>query len=247
MYNPQNMREALSRDFTASKPDDFDGVDVEYTDEKTWSNLTVKCRIKNMPGREDDQGTRVLKIKIEGVHNRDKAYQYGMRVRLRQVFQRIEYSFSTEYAALNSGYGDYVMLGDNITGYGKSSILKSFTLVGAVYMLISSEPFDWSAGGVHLVAIRRPDGTVSGPYIATRLDDYRLTIQKSDFDQDTTGFYPDFESKSEPPFLQFGPESLWCYPAIITEVNPGGTKYCSVKAVNYDERIYSYDNALADN
>lgn len=247
MYNPQVMREPLSRDFIASKPDDFDGVDVEYLDGETWNPLTVRCRIKDFPGLPDDAGTRVFKVKLEGVHNRDKAYQHGMRIRLRQIFQKTEYSFSTEYAALNSSYGDYVALGDNVSGYAKSSVLKSFTEVGSVYMLVSSEAFDWSAGGVHMVAIRRLDGTVSGPYVATRLDDYRLTISKSEFDADPTGFYPDFNAPSEPPFLQFGPEDIWCYPAIITEVNPSGTKYCTVKAVNYAPEIYTYDNALADN
>lgn len=246
MYNPQIMREALTTEFTAVDYDDYNGVDVEYTDETTWTNLTVQCRVKNFPGLVDDTGTRVYKMKLEGVHNRNKAYQAGMRERMRQIFQKTQYSFSTEWAALNSSYGDYVALGDNTPGYAKSSVLKSFTTVGDVYLLVSSEPFDWSAPGSHLVAIRRLDGSVSGPFQATRLDDKRLTINKSEFDE-TGGFYPDFNIASEPPFLQFGPADIWCYPALITEVNPSGTQYCSVKAVNYDVRIYTYDNTLADN
>lgn len=247
IYNPQNMREPLKDEFVALDYDDFDGIVVEYTDEKTWTDLSVECFVKSFPGLPDDLGTKTFKIKLKGVHNRNKAYQIGMRERMRQIFQKRNYSFSTEWSALNSSYGDYVALGDNTPGYAQSARLKSFLQVGDVYVLMVGEKMIWDLTGANLVGIRRDDGSLSGPFDAVRLDDYRMTILKSDFDAEGVGFFPDFTKPNESPFIQFGPEGIWCYPALITEVNPRGTKYCEVKALNYDPRIYHYDDALADN
>ncbi|MNJ67071.1 hypothetical protein D3C77_632120 [compost metagenome] len=45
-----------------------------------------------------------------------------------------------------------------------------------------------------------------------------------------------------PPIIQFGHESRWVYPTLITEVNPKGTRSCGMKAVNYDVRMYADDD-----
>lgn len=232
IYNPQVMKESLSREFTSSTIDDYDGVDVEYTDSKTWQKETVECRL---PG---DVGLRVDKIKLEGVTNRDKAWRIGMRQRRAHIYRRKTYGFSTELDALNSEYLDYAALGDNVPGYGQSGMMEEFAPLSGSYLIKSSQPFDWSAGGVHLVAVRRKNGTASGPYVATRIDDYRFTIPGLDF-------VPDLEGRSEPPVMQFGPESRWCYPALITDVTPSGTSSCKVSAVNYDVRVYADDDNFA--
>jgi hypothetical protein len=232
IYNPQIMKESLSREFTSSTIDDYDGVDVEYTDSKTWQKETVECRL---PG---DVGLRVDKIKLEGVTNRDRAWRIGMRQRRAHIYRRKTYGFSTELDALNSEYLDYAALGDNVPGYGQSGMMEEFAPMSGSFLIKSSQPFDWSAGGVHLVAVRRKNGTASGPYVATRIDDYRFTIP-------TLDFVPDLEGRSEPPVLQFGPEGRWCYPALITDVTPSGTASCKVSAVNYDVRVYADDDNFA--
>lgn len=100
---------------------------------------------------------------------------------------------------------------------------------------MSSEPLNWSAGGEHWIALRRRDGSASGPYVANRIDDYRLTIPHLDFT-------PVLDSAMDAPVLQFGPKGKFFYPALIKEVNPSGTVSCNVTAVNYDERVYADDN-----
>uniref|UniRef100_A0AB39C0H7 Tail protein n=1 Tax=Pakpunavirus sp. TaxID=2833053 RepID=A0AB39C0H7_9CAUD len=225
-YTPQNMTRPLSRQFSALKPDDFDGVDVEYTDGKTWQKETVQCRL---PG---DAGLRVEKIRVEGVTGRTQAWRIGMRRRMEQKYRRWSYSFGTELDALNSRYLSYVPLQDDVPGYGQSALMLSYDSG----IIESSEPFDWSAGGAHVVGIRRTDGTLSGPYAATRIDDYRLSISGLDFDPDTSW-------SIEPPHLLFGPVNRWSYPALITSISPSGTDGASVEAVNYSPLVYTYDNA----
>ena len=83
--------------------------------------------------------------------------------------------------------------------------------------------------------VRRRDGTASGPYTATRINDRTFTIPTLDFE-------PVLNTAALPPIIQFGHESRWVYPAIITDVNPKGTKTCSLKAVNYDVRMFADDD-----
>ncbi len=225
-YTPQNMTKALTRQFSALKPDDFDGVDVEYTDGKTWQKETVECRL---PG---DIGVRVEKMKLDGVTGRTQAWRIGMRRRMEQKYRRWSYSFGTELDALNSRYLSYVPLQDDVPGYGQSALMLSYS----AGLIEASEPFDWSAGGAHVVGIRRPDGTLAGPYAATRIDDYRLSIVGMDFEPDTSW-------SIEPPHLLFGPVNRWSYPALITSISPSGTDGASVEAVNYAPEVYAYDDA----
>ena len=225
-YTPQNMTGPLIRQFSARKPDDFDGVDVEYLDGVSWQKETIKCRL---PG---DLGVRVEKIKADGVTDKTRAWRIGMRQRMIQKYRRWGYRFQTEMDALNSRYLSYVPLQDDVPGYGQSALMLSYDSG----IIESSEPFDWSAGGAHVVGIRRPDGTLSGPYAATRIDDYRLSISGIDFEPDTSW-------SIEPPHLLFGPLNRWSYPALITSISPSGTDGASVQAVNYAPEVYTYDNA----
>lgn len=230
MYTPQNMTEPLVRQFQAPSPDDFDGVDVEYLDADVWAVRTVKCRL---PG---DIGRKVEKLSLEGVTDRTRAWRIGMRQRRATKYRRWAYTFATELDALNSRYLGFEALADDVPGYGQSAILLAAVPSGGSVVLESSEPFKWDGAGPFVVAIRRRDGTLSGPYPATRVDDYRLTVPAPlDFTPDTTW-------QVEPPHLLFGPLNRWHYPALITDVSPQGTSGASVSAMNYDARVYADDD-----
>ena len=229
-YSPQNMTSPLVRQFSSTDVDDFDGVDVEYFDAVSRQWTTVECRL---PG---DLGQRVEKMRIPGVTDETRAWRIGMRKRRAQRYRRWGYTFNTELDAMNSGYLSYVPLLDDVPGYGQSAILDGYLVSGGGALLVSSEPLDWSAGGEHVVGLRRPDGTLSGPFTATRVDDYRLTIAAvPDFD-------PNLTWDIEPPHLYFGSRVRWCFPALITDVSPTGTVGCSVTAINYDARVYADDD-----
>lgn len=233
MYSPQNMVERLSIESSAHNDNDFDGVQVTYQDATTWTQEVVDCFLPT-----DTDGRRIEKIEAPGITDRDKAYQFGMRRRRVLYYRRDAYSFSTEEDALNSRYLGYEAVCDDVPGYGQSALLLGFELTGGVVLLESSEPLDWSAAGAHVAALRRVDGTLSGPYTATRVDDYRFTVPALDF-------VPDVSWELEPPHIMFGPVQSWTYPVLITSVDPRGTSGTSVEAVGYDARVYLSDDALA--
>jgi hypothetical protein len=233
MYTPQNMTEQLKRNFSLPAPDDYDGVDIKYVDETTHATELVRCRL---PG---DLGLTVQTVTLKGVTNRDRAWRIGMRTRRAQVYRTKSYSWSTEFDGLNSGYLSYDAVADDIPGYGTTAILEDFTSGSGPVVLTSSEDFAWEAGASHVVALRRPDGSLSGPWAASRVDDFRLAIP-------TLDFVPDLSWDIEPPHLLFGKSTRWCYPVLITSIEPGDHS-ADMEAVNYDPRVFADDDNFADN
>lgn len=229
MYTPQNMTEQLTRSFQTIRPDESDGVDVEYVDGVSWTKETVECRLSG------DAGTKVEKITVEGVTDRTKAWRIGMRQRRMQKYRRWAYKFATEMDALNSSYMSFCAVGDDVPGYSQSSILLGYTLMPGYVLLQSSEPFTFVDEVSHVVGIRRPDGTLSGPYVATRVSEKVISIPDIDFT-------PDVSWDIEPPHLIFGTVNKWSYPVLISSVSHNGESKVDVEAVNYDVRIYSDDD-----
>lgn len=224
-YSPQNMTGPLKRSVQAPRPDDPDGVDVEYFSAETWTKETVECRL---PG---DNGFKAEKLRIEGVTSRTKAWQIGMRERRRIKYRRWSYRFDTELDALNSRYMSYVALLDDVPGYGQSALIEDMD--GDV--IRSSEPLEWTEGVSHVIAWRRPDGTLAGPYPAAEGEDEYHVI--ADMDE-----WPDIDRRGELPHLYFGRVDEWSFPALITDVNPQGFEGVSVEATNYSPEVYASDN-----
>lgn len=231
MYTPYNMTGPLKRSFTLPAPDDYDGVLIKFKDGKTWAEETVKCKL---PG---DAFNRVKEITLDGVTDRDRAWRYGMRERRTQVYQNKSFSWPTELSALNSSYLSYDGVADDIPGYAQSSLMVDYSMGEGPVVIESDEAFVWEEGKAHVLAIRRPDGSISGPWATARLDDYRVVIPTIDFE-------PDLSLEILPPHLLFGVTTRWCYPVLITSIDPGDFG-AEVEAVNYDARVYADDDNFA--
>ena len=231
MYTPQNMTEELKRNLTLLEPDAYDGVNIKYVDGVTRATEMVPCRLSG------DAGKTVQTVTVKGITNVDRAWRYGMRLRRAQVYRNKTYSWSTELDALNSGYLSYDAVADDIPGYGQSAILVDYTDGVGPVILESTERFVWTSGASHVVALRRPDGSLSGPWAASRIDEFRLAIPALDF-------APDLSWGIDPPHLLFGESTRWCYPVLITSIEPGDHS-ADVEAVNYDPRVYADDDNFA--
>lgn len=236
MYTPQNFAGSGFLRRTprlVANPDKFDGVQVTFTDERTWSEATVDCFLL------EDMGRKIDKVTMPGVTNRDKAYQLGMRRRRVDRFRPDVFSWETEGDALVSRYLSYCAVADDTTGYPQSALLHAYQVQpdGSVVLAVGEE-FDWSGPGEPRVLIRRPDGTASGPYPATRIDAYRLQIPPMDF-------VPDVSWQRDPPHVLFGTTTRLCYPVLITSIEPNGFSSARVEAVGYDARVYLDDDSPA--
>lgn len=235
-YSAQNVVSDISFGITMPRPDDHDGVDVEFINETTWEEDEVQCRL---PG---DQGFKTEKLRLDGVTSRTQAYQIGMRRRRELKYRRKEFTFSTELDALNSRYMRRNALITDVPGQGQSMILEGFEdMGGGDYRLFVTEPLDWSAGGAHVVAWRRADGTMAGPFPAAQGSaEDEVIMQGVTAEEDEPVIYPSME----PPHVYFGPESSWSHDVLITEINPNGFESVDVQAVGYDPRVYLDDDSV---
>ena len=142
--------------------------------------------------------------------------------------------------AVKSEYFSTSVVADDIPGYGQSAMMWSISDAGGGKALIeSSEMFTWTSGASHVIAWRKANGQIAGPFVATKVDDYHLLA--------TVGSepYPTISGTQEPPHLLFGVSTNYCYPAIVTKVAPSGRMDIAVEAVNYTDSVYAYDNATA--
>lgn len=230
-YSPQNMTKGLKIDGPLPSINDFDGVDVEYYSNMTWAWETVPCR---WPG---DAGSKVEKVKLPGVGDRNRAYRFGMRRRGHQLFRQDTYSWETELAGMNSGYLSFCAVASDTPGLCQSAQLRSVTAVTGGFLLESTEPIDWSVPEAYKVGISRADGSLSGPFQATEIDEYHMQITDLDF-------VPDTSMTLQLPQLLVGPSSKWAYPVLVTSSNPSNGNV-AIKGMPYDARVYTYDNATA--
>lgn len=227
-YSPQNMTKMLKISGAMPSINDFDGVDVEYYSRKTWAWETRPCR---WPG---DQGIKVEKIKLPGISDETRAWRIGMRRRGHQKFRTDVYSWETELDGGNSGYLSFAAVADDAPKRCQSAILLDFQVTPGGTLLQSSEPLDWSAGGEHRIGVRKLDGTLSGPWVATQVDAYTARVDELDFT-------PVVDGSLEPPHILFGPATRWAYPVLVTSADPANGNF-AMKGMPYDARVYTYDD-----
>lgn len=232
MYAPQNilpnswnMSASL---FDASEPD---GVEVEYMDGSggTWKSATILC---TLPG---EAGENPEKVRAFGITDRTKAYQYGMRKRSAMRYRRKQHKFATEMDGLNSNYLSYDGLGIESPSFSQTGELIAFN--GRTLTL--SEDVEFGTG-THYIALRKANGTASGPYVCTQGAASNEVILASDLD-----FVPVINGRQDPPFYMFGIAAEWCERVLIQKIEPSGTDRVNITAINDDDRVYAYDDAVA--
>lgn len=232
IYMPNFMLdEGLVREDSHYDGQEPDGVDVEYLDETTGEMEIVECRL---PG---DAGLRPKRIQSVGIINEEKAWRYGMRERRRLRYKPAQYSFKTEMDALNSNYGDVIVVASEIfssqTGAVKSQSGPLITL--------DFEPVFGS--GTHYAAFKKPDGRYSGLYEveATASPDVIELVSPVSFD-----FDPVLDSSSdedgENTLISFGAAEEWGDLAIVRNIQKSGEFEVEVVAEEFLTEIYADDD-----
>ncbi|HEJ9267236.1 TPA: kinase [Klebsiella oxytoca] len=235
IITPHEMTEELKTGFTAPSDDDYDGVDVTYINGTTWAEETVQCRTSDNP-----TPVKIEDYQLDGVLNRDRAYQTGMRHLMKYLQQRETYQTTTELDALCYNVGDRIVLTDDIPDSATtiSCLVESLSTVNGVTTMTVSEPLDWTYPNPRAL-IRYQDGSASALMVATKVGDYQLSVPYlSKFDE------IDFSTASiEPVRLVFCDSSRVGYNAIVSEIAPQSDGTCQVTAKEYRASFYDYDNA----
>lgn len=228
MYQPDNiLTGGIESSYNLIDEDEPDGIEVEYFDAESWRPETV---LATLP---DDDGIMPESLQAFGITDRTRAWRLGMRVRRERRYRRIQHTWKTELDGLNSRFGNFCALGNDIPGYSQTGIVVSYQ---SSTLGLSNE-VDFEASGAHYIVLRKPNGRLSGPYAVTKGEDDFHVVLSGPLD-----FTPIFDGSQEPPLYQFGVASRIFEQVLITDVKPQGMESVSVTAFNYDERVYSDDD-----
>lgn len=236
VISPHEMVENLQVGFSAPSNDDYGGVDVTYINGTTWAEETVQCRTPDNP-----TPTKVEDYKLDGVLDRDRAYQIGMRRLMKYLLQRLTFSTTTELDALCYNVGDRLILTDDIPGNQTvSTLIESMETNGDLTTFTVTELLDWSYPDPR-VLIRYQDSTASPSLmVPVNAGDYKVTVP----------YLPVFDDMNfddpaiEPPRLIFCNSSRVGYDVIVSEIAPQSDGTCQLSAKDYRTTFYSHDNAI---
>ena len=120
---------------------------------------------------------------------------------------------------------------------------KTTSAAKSVGKAILSEPLDWSAGGSHVLAFRKPDGSVAGPYqTSAGTDLYRVTL--TDWD-DTADPTPYTGSAMERAHYAFGPTNLNYIRARVLAVRPKSAETVEIYSVVEADAVHTADTGTS--
>lgn len=230
-FSPQNMIGEVTETTRQHRSDDNDGYEIEFTSEETWETMTVKCL---PPG---SLGVRLKKHKIEGVIQRHIAWRIGMRMAMSDLYRRTGHSFKTPASGLNAFYLDYVSVITSLRNWGQSFNLVHLEQNGDKALLFLSEPVVLDGMQAPFVAaIRNFSDQVLGPFSATVVDTQCVEITGVNRSLPVPALDKDL------PDVYFGQIDKLSHKSLIQTVRPDKGINATIETLNYDERVYAYDD-----
>lgn len=221
-YSAQNIIGDITHSFKSRRIDDYDGVEVEYVDPSTFDKKVVQCLL---PG---SHGLKIRKLSINGVNDKNRAYIIGMREASIDRYINKDFSFKTEMDAFNSDYMSYIAIIDDVPKFGQSALIlavddEKVTLSEDIRE--KPDIFSW----------RDRNGKLIGPFKIKSFDGPFAYV-------DLGTNRPIVSLNYELPHAYLGTEQRWAHKCLVTDITPNGIDSATISAINYDDRIYDYDN-----
>ena len=225
MFTTRNIvRGSMKLDYTLPSDETADAIDVEYFDAGVWQPRTVRAAL---PGSAE---ANVAKLKLFGVTGRDQAWREGMYMAAANRYRRRHVSFSTEMEGFIVSLGDLIALQHDVPSWGQGGEVTAYD---GLYAVTTSEPLDWSAGGAHVIAFRKRDGSVDGPYAATAGATARDVVIASPSAAIYTG------GAAERTHYAFGPTDAQYIEARVVSVRPRSDSQVEIAAVVESDFVHT--------
>lgn len=234
MFSMRNIvKGSFKVDYVMPTEEMADALDVEYFDATIWQWQTVRCKL---PGSTE---SNVVNERIFGITNRQHAWQEGMYMLACNKYRRRLPSLSTEMDGFIPTLGDYCIIAHDMPGWGQSGVVKSWN--ADLQILEVSEPLQWADTGTHYIGLRRPNGSVAGPYeVMDGGDEYRMVLI------DTPDFTPTPGTKTkEPTHYAFGVGETWRLPVRAVNIRPRGLDKADLEFVVEDPAVHLADLGLS--
>lgn len=198
-----------------------DGFEVEYIDPDTWKPEVVLCLL---PGQV---GNNPKRIKLQGVTDRQRAFDLGMHLWYKESKERDQITVKTGLEGYIPTYGDLGRFGSDIPRWGQNGFVES--ILGNVVTL--SEEVTFTDGQTHQMAIRGKVGQDLGPFTVTPGDAPNQVLVVGTIPNDQVFF--DFQN--EPPYFTFGVSNFVGKICRVVSLNPQESEGITIKAIVDDQ------------
>jgi hypothetical protein len=229
LYSMRNIvRGSFSLEFITPTPDTADAIEVSYFDDTAWKPRRVTAKLAG------SAAAKPAKVELFGVTDRAQAYKEGLYMAGANRYRRTMIKFETEMEGFIPSYGDLIAVSHDLPQWGQSGEIVSWD--AGTTTAIVSEPLTWESGETHYIGLRRRDGSVSGPYVATAgVDAYHVVLATA------PDFTPYTGQNEERTHYCFGWGETWRQPARVVSVRPRGDYRVEICAINEDPGVHSAD------
>ena len=238
LFGPRNIVKGSFRvQYVMPGEDTADAVTVTYFSERTWRPDEIVATLPN--SEADAAADKPATVELFGCTGRDQAMREGLYMAAANRYRRRIMTFRTELEGLIPTYGDLIAVTHDLPRWGQGGEVVDAD--GRALTL--SEPLEWESGGeaaeppVHYLALRRRDGSLSGPWPVTPGTDERTVVLSED-----PGLVPYTGADEERTHFAFGPGEEWGLCARVMAVRPRGEQV-EIIAVGEDTRVHEADEA----
>ncbi len=237
LFGPRNIVKGSFRiQYVMPGEDTADAVTVTYFSERTWAPDEVTAAL---PGRAAEATGKPATVELFGCTDPEQAMREGLYMAAANRYRRRIMTFRTELEGLIPTYGDLIAITHDLPRWGQGG--EVVAIDGRTLTL--SEPLEWESGDdtaeppVHYLALRRRDGSLSGPWPVAPGADARTVVLSEDLDLE-----PYTGAEEERTHFAFGAGEAWGLRARVMAVRPRGEQV-EITAVGEDARVHTADEA----
>ena len=238
LFGPRNIVKGSFRvQYVMPGEDTADAVTVTYFSERTWRPDEIVATLPN--SEADAAADKPATVELFGCTGRDQAMREGLYMAAANRYRRRIMTFRTELEGLIPTYGDLIAVTHDLPRWGQGGEVVDAD--GRALTL--SEPLEWESGGeaaeppVHYLALRRRDGSLSGPWPVEPGGGDRTVVLSEDLDLE-----PYTGAEEERTHFAFGSGEAWGLRARVMAVRPRGGQV-EITAVGEDDRVHEADEA----
>ena len=232
MFSMRNiLKGSFSVNYLMPTNETADAVDVKYFDATTWTPTKVQAKLPT------STAAKPAKIDLFGVTSRSQAFREGMYQAASNRYRRRIVKFGAEMDGFIPSYGDLIAIQHDMPGWGQSGEVVD-VLVGTPTILTLSENLTWGTG-THNIALRKRDGSVSGPYVVTAVPGNLNQVYVG-----ATDIVPYTGGSEERTHYAFGWAETYRSRALVVAVKPQGLHKVDIEAVIEDDNVHTAENGV---
>lgn len=211
-----------------------DAVIVEWMDKNT---LLPKETLATLPGSTSDNPARV---KMLGISNQAQAFREAVTLASINRYRRKQISFQTELEGHIPSVGDLIAISHPMPKWGVSGEILATNWLS----LSLSEPVEFTNGVDHFIALRRADGSVSGPYLCHPHSSGLANEIELDISVDVD-FNINVADNKERTYFSFGKAGEVYFKALVLPpIRPRGGNIVEINCVNESELVHLAEGGL---